>query len=93
MAVTRTDRVKFIFQNDSGIFYEVQFAHATGIGFAKKHGATIKSSPMLQEPVEVTLTVDVTALEAWKTRTDAYRIQAADYNGGQRLAALLNGGS
>ena len=92
MAITRPGRLKFMFQNSNGVFYELNFVLATGVGVARKHGLTIKSTPMYAAS-ETAVTVDAASLAAWKTRHVSHAIHAAVYNTAQSLNTILNAAS
>jgi hypothetical protein len=92
MAITRPERVKFMFQNANGVHYEVNIIRDTGVGFARKHGLTRKSTPMFGAP-EAAITVDAGPLATWKKRDISYVIHAGVYNGGQSLDTILNAAS
>jgi hypothetical protein len=92
MAINDTRRAKFVFQNTLGVYYDVSIAYDTGVGVARKHGLTIKSTPMY-DASETALTVDGASLTAWQAMSNSARQIEAVYNTAQTLDAILNAAS
>lgn len=92
MAVTNSWRVTFRFQNSNDVFYDISIDHDTGVGVARKHGLTVKGSPM-HDATETALTVDGASLATWKNYANSQRQHAAVYNTAQALNTILNAAS
>lgn len=93
MALNRdTHIIKFVFQNTNGVFYDIEFNAATGVGVGRKHGTTYKTTPMYNA-TETALTVDAGSLTAWKGYHVSRRIHAAVYNTTSALNTILNAAS
>jgi hypothetical protein len=92
MAINDTRRVKFVFQNSNGVYYDVDFVYDTGVGVARKHGLTIKSTPMY-DASETAVTVDGGSLTDWQAMSNSARQIEAVYNTTQALNAILNAAS
>jgi hypothetical protein len=92
MAINDTRRAKFVFQNSNGVYYDVSIIYDTGVGVARKHGLTIKSTP-LYDASETAITVDGASLTEWQAMSNSARQIEAVYNTAQALNTILNAAS
>ena len=88
MAVTKTTRVRFVFQDTDLNYYDVDIDLDTGVGVARAHGSTWKSTPMFNA-TETVITVDAGSLSAWQGYDNSLRIHAEVYNTSQSLNDIL----
>lgn len=96
MAVTNNlGVIKFIFENASARFYEVQFDDTTGVGFARLLPEVVNNTTVFgSETFDITkvpITVDTGAdLTAWKLMGTRAKMVDNEYNTNKTLLTILN---
>ena len=88
MAITRRDTFRFLYEDNDGELYELEFDY-DGNGTSIKHGGTLKSLAG-KDTARVTVTVDTASLAAWRAYHPSRKVRAAVYNTSQALETILN---